>query len=72
MALALSVRKDGDDYVLVEHAGERMRIGIHDHSGGDATQAVVILLADNDSGRAPDQGWRLLRKVVREREDEPD
>lgn len=67
MALALAIKKGSDDYVLVEHHGERIRIAAHDRPGGPGS-VVIALMADEDSGRSPDQSWRLLRKKVRERE----
>lgn len=69
MALVLTVHKNCDDYLLVEHAGQRVRIGVNDPPRGDRTRAALVLTADDDSGKAPDQSWRLLRKKVRERED---
>lgn len=68
MALVLTVQKNSDDYVLVEHGGERVRIAINDQQ--NPTRAAVVLMADDsDSKRAPNQSRRLLRKAVRERED---
>jgi hypothetical protein len=69
MALALSVWKNGDDYVLVEHDGSKIRIGIHQPQEGDDRKATLILMADDGSGEAPDKTWLLLRKAVRERDD---
>ncbi len=68
MALALTVRTDGRDYVLVEHAGESVRIAVLTDRGNQ-TRVIVVIMADDDSRMAPRQGWRLLRKAVRERED---
>lgn len=67
MALGLGVATNSDDYLLVEHAGERIRIGVH--QGRRSKKVTIILLADDDTGKAPDRGWRIARRDVRERAD---
>lgn len=65
MALALTVQKNSDDYVLLQHEGEQIRISVND-SKGASDKAVIILMADH-SEQAPHKGWLVLRKKVRER-----
>lgn len=66
MALVLTLAADKDDYILISHGGESIRIQVRE--GGRRNRAIVAFLADNASADSPPPSWGFVRQAVRERE----
>lgn len=70
MALVLSVRCDGEDYILIRHRGETIRIAVKPARNHNLRRASVVFMAAGQD-MAPDSGWdfvrgRALRREARE------
>jgi hypothetical protein len=66
MALVLTLTGGAEDYILISHGGESIRIQVH--KADRSNRPVVAFLADVASGGAPPASWQFVRKAVRERE----
>lgn len=64
MALALGINRDSEQYVRVEHAGEVIRIAVHT---GHSKREVLIIMEDDDKGKAPSPSWQFHRSTAGER-----
>ncbi len=66
MALVLTLAASREDYILIRHGGESIRIQVRERQRGNAIS--VAFLADDDSGGPLPASWQFLRKAARERE----
>ena len=65
MPFVLTIQNDGEDYVLIEHAGESIRVSVARDTANHPDRVKIMFREDN-SEKVPDMAWRFIRRKIRE------